>query len=43
MKALKSRNEYLLSIDSTNAALRKYFIDDLPDLINVSLSVHVFG
>lgn len=42
LKALKSRNEYLLSVDSTNAALRKYFIDDLPDLINaMDYSYHI--
>ncbi|ESN91993.1 hypothetical protein HELRODRAFT_194472, partial [Helobdella robusta] len=42
LKAHKARNEYLLSIDSTNAALRKYFIDDLPDIINaMDYSYHI--
>jgi len=36
MKALKARNEYLLAIDGANAALEKYFIEDLPLLIEVS-------
>jgi len=35
MKALKARNEYLLAIDGANAALEKYFVEDLPSLIEV--------
>ena len=35
MKTLKARNEYLLAIDGANAALEKYFIEDLPLLIEV--------
>ena len=35
MKALKARNEYLLAIDAANAALEKYFVEDLPSLIEV--------
>jgi SLIT-ROBO Rho GTPase activating protein len=34
LKALKARNEYLLSVDSANGAIRKFFVDDMPDLIN---------
>ncbi|ELU00651.1 hypothetical protein CAPTEDRAFT_225880 [Capitella teleta] len=33
-KALKSRNEYLLCLDAANAAVHKYFVDDVPDLID---------
>ena len=36
LKALKARNEHRLCIDSANAAIRKFFVDDLPELINVS-------
>ena len=36
LKALKARNEYLLCLDAANAAVHKYFTDDLPDLIDVS-------
>jgi len=35
MKALKARNEYLLAIDGANVALKKYFTEDLPMLIEV--------
>jgi len=35
MRALKARNEYLLAIDGANAALEKYFVEDLPSLIEV--------
>uniref|UniRef100_A0A914V8W3 F-BAR domain-containing protein n=2 Tax=Plectus sambesii TaxID=2011161 RepID=A0A914V8W3_9BILA len=34
LKALKARNEYLLCIDAANAALHKYFAEDLSDLID---------
>lgn len=34
LKALKARNEYLLCMDAANAAIRKYFVDDLSDLID---------
>lgn len=33
LKAMKARNEYLLTIDSTNAALKKYFTEDFPKLV----------
>lgn len=36
LKALKSRNEYLLCLDAANAAVHKYFVEDVPDLIDVS-------
>lgn len=35
LKALKARNEYLLAIDATNAAVKKYFQEDLPLLVEV--------
>lgn len=34
LKALKFKNEYLLCIDAANAALHKYFADDLSDLLD---------
>lgn len=36
LKALKARNDYLLCIDSANAALQKYFMEDFPKLAQVS-------
>jgi len=41
LKALKARNEYRLCIDSANAAIRKFYVDDLPELINVSRSCNI--
>ena len=35
LKALKARNEYVLCMDAANAAVHKYFIDDLSDIIDV--------
>ncbi|CAF1447627.1 unnamed protein product, partial [Didymodactylos carnosus] len=35
VKAFKARNDYLLTIESVNAALTKYCTDDVPDLIDV--------
>ena len=35
MKALKARNEYLLCIEAANAAIHKYYVEDIPDLIDV--------
>lgn len=35
LKALKARNDYLLCIESANAAVGKYFSDDISDLIDV--------
>jgi len=37
LKALKARNDYLLCIESANAAINKYFSDDISDLMDVSL------
>uniref|UniRef100_A0A183DN45 Rho-GAP domain-containing protein n=1 Tax=Gongylonema pulchrum TaxID=637853 RepID=A0A183DN45_9BILA len=34
LKCLKARNEYLLCVQAANAALHKYFADDLSDLID---------
>ena len=36
LKALKARNEYLLTLEATNASVFKYYIHDLPDIIDVS-------
>uniref|UniRef100_A0A3B3ZP18 SLIT-ROBO Rho GTPase-activating protein 2 n=1 Tax=Periophthalmus magnuspinnatus TaxID=409849 RepID=A0A3B3ZP18_9GOBI len=35
LKALKARNEYLLTLEATNASVFKYYIHDLPDIIDV--------
>ncbi|CAF4444920.1 unnamed protein product, partial [Rotaria sp. Silwood2] len=34
VKAFKARNDYLMTIESVNAALQKYCSDDVPDLID---------
>ncbi|XP_050711078.1 SLIT-ROBO Rho GTPase-activating protein 1-like isoform X3 [Eriocheir sinensis] len=34
LKALKARNEYILSMDSANAAIHKYFVEDLSDIVD---------
>jgi len=34
VKAFKARNDYLMTIESANAALQKYCSDDVPDLID---------
>ena len=36
LKAIKARNEYVLCLEAANAAMRKYFVEDLQELINVS-------
>lgn len=36
LKALKARNDYLLCIEAANAAISKYFSDDISDLMDVS-------
>lgn len=36
LKTLKARNEYLLTLEATNASVFKYYIHDLPDIIDVS-------
>lgn len=41
LKALKARNEYILSMDSANAAIHKYFVEDLSDIVDVSLDYSV--
>uniref|UniRef100_T1IUP1 SLIT-ROBO Rho GTPase-activating protein 1 n=1 Tax=Strigamia maritima TaxID=126957 RepID=T1IUP1_STRMM len=33
-KAVKARNEYLLCMEAANAAVHKYFVDDLSDLMD---------
>jgi len=35
LKAVKARNEYILCLEAANAAMQKYFNDDMHDLINV--------
>lgn len=37
LKALKARNEYILCLEASNTTITKYFVDDLSDLIDVSL------
>lgn len=39
LKTLKARNEYLLTLEATNASVFKYYIHDLPDIIDVSIHV----
>ncbi|CAF1490747.1 unnamed protein product [Rotaria sordida] len=34
VKAFKARNDYIMTIESVNAALQKYCSDDVPDLID---------
>lgn len=36
MKAVRARNEYVLCLEAANAAVQKYFNDDLHEIINVS-------
>uniref|UniRef100_A0AAX7V8Y0 SLIT-ROBO Rho GTPase-activating protein 1 n=1 Tax=Astatotilapia calliptera TaxID=8154 RepID=A0AAX7V8Y0_ASTCA len=36
LKTVKARNEYLLTLEATNASVFKYYIHDLPDIIDVS-------
>lgn len=37
LKVMKARNEYLLTLEAANAALFKYYIQDLSHLIDVSI------
>lgn len=37
LKALKARNEYILCLEASNTTIHKYFVDDLSDLIDVSI------
>ena len=34
LKALKAKNEYILCLESANATIHKYFVDDVSDLID---------
>lgn len=36
LKCTKARNDYLLNLAATNAAVSKYYIHDVSDLIDVS-------
>lgn len=38
-KTAKARNDYILALVSANAAIRKFFVDDQPELINVCIAV----
>lgn len=42
LKSIKARNEYLLTLEATNASVFKYYIHDLSDLIDVSTGTFVF-
>lgn len=39
LKCTKARNDYLLNLAATNAAVSKYYIHDVSDLIDVSACV----
>lgn len=39
LKSIKARNEYLLTLEASNSSVFKYYIHDLPDLIDVSMEV----
>lgn len=43
LKSIKARNEYLLTLEATNASVFKYYIHDLSDLIDVSICTFVFN
>ncbi|XP_076304091.1 SLIT-ROBO Rho GTPase-activating protein 1-like [Tachypleus tridentatus] len=34
LKSLKARNDYVLCLDAANAAVQKYFVDDISDLVD---------
>ncbi|XP_022654292.1 SLIT-ROBO Rho GTPase-activating protein 1-like isoform X4 [Varroa destructor] len=36
LKALKARNEYVLCTEAANAAVQKYFVDDLSELVDAT-------
>lgn len=40
---MKARNEYLLTLEAANAALFKYYIQDLSHLIDVSTKTVLTG
>lgn len=40
-KSQKAKNEYILCMDAANAAVQKYFMEDLSDLIDVSVLIFV--
>lgn len=42
LKCTKARNDYLLNLAATNAAVSKYYIHDVSDLIDVSTKVILF-
>jgi len=38
-KTARARNDYILALVSANAAIRKFFVDDQPELINVCRAI----
>lgn len=40
LKCSKARNEYLLNLDAANASVKKYYLQDISALIDVSVLVH---
>jgi hypothetical protein len=38
-RAAKAKNEYVLCLDAADAAIQKYFVDDVSDLIDVSFDI----
>lgn len=42
LKCTKARNDYLLNLAATNAAVSKYYIHDVSDLIDVSTKLILF-
>lgn len=40
LKCSKARNEYLLNLDAANASMKKYYLQDISALIDVSVVVH---
>lgn len=43
LKSIKARNEYLLTLEASNASVFKYYIHDLSDLIDVSINCNLDG
>lgn len=43
LKALKAKNEYQLCLEASNTTIHKYFVEDLSDLIDVSICTHKQG
>ena len=41
LKTWKAKNDYLLSIGSTNSSIMKYFVEDIMDIIDVSYLINL--